>query len=144
MHGLTHEATVAYHSLNADTPPCSATQANCPFGTVLSTSFFPILNQRCIPESFVCDGVEDCVGGTDEEDCLGKDCNDHIVSWSREGMKMHSTPLYKEHAWDSRTPCMVILAQVSAALTYPTFIACSPTSIDNWGEGVRSWDRDYW
>ena len=25
--------------------------------------------ERCINESFVCDGVQDCVGGTDEVNC---------------------------------------------------------------------------
>ena len=55
--------------LNIDTSPCSEEEALCPLGTALTT---PV--ERCIPGSFVCDGVEDCIGGTDEEDCLGKDC----------------------------------------------------------------------
>ena len=25
--------------------------------------------ERCINESFVCDGIQDCVGGTDEVNC---------------------------------------------------------------------------
>ena len=54
--------------LNTDTSPCSEEEVLCPLGTALT---IPI--ERCIPGSFVCDGVEDCIGGTDEEACSSKD-----------------------------------------------------------------------
>ena len=67
---LLTQVAVYYHSfLNTDTFQCSEEKFFCPLGTALT---FPI--ERCILESFVCDGVEDCIGGTDEEDCSSKDC----------------------------------------------------------------------
>ena len=66
---LLTQVPVYYHCfLNTDTFQCSEEEFFCPLGTALTIPF-----ERCIPESFVCDGVEDCIGGTDEENCSSKD-----------------------------------------------------------------------
>ena len=41
---------------------CEDGESSCPRGRINSAT-------SCIPESFVCDGIEDCIGGTDEMNC---------------------------------------------------------------------------
>ena len=41
---------------------CEDGERTCPLGKINSFS-------SCIPESGVCDGIQDCVGGTDEVNC---------------------------------------------------------------------------
>ena len=43
---------------------CEDGESSCPRGRINS-------GISCIPESFVCDGIEDCIGGTDEMNCTG-------------------------------------------------------------------------
>ena len=38
-------------------------------GRLDSSGKVDALGERCINESFVCDGIQDCFGGTDEVDC---------------------------------------------------------------------------
>ena len=41
----------------------------CPMGRIDSSGRVDTSGERCINKSFVCDGMQDCVGGTDEVDC---------------------------------------------------------------------------
>ena len=41
---------------------CEDEECTCPLGRINSVG-------SCIPESGVCDGIQDCVGGTDEVNC---------------------------------------------------------------------------
>ena len=43
----------------------------CPMGKLDSSGRVDTSGERCINESFVCDGYQDCVGGTDEMNCTG-------------------------------------------------------------------------
>ena len=51
----------SYFLLHVD---CEDGESVCPLGVISSS-------QRCISESLVCDGIQDCVGGTDEMNCTG-------------------------------------------------------------------------
>ena len=51
---------------------CRSGEVSCPFGRI-------DLFRRCIPESYVCDGYQDCVGGTDEMNCT-KPCKVFIAN----------------------------------------------------------------
>ena len=44
---------------------CEDRESACPLGRIGT------FGGSCIPESFVCDGFQDCVGGTDEMNCTG-------------------------------------------------------------------------
>ena len=46
--------------------PCTEGEHQCRFGTPLGGGKIP-----CIPEEYVCDGIEDCFLDTDEENCTG-------------------------------------------------------------------------
>ena len=54
---------------------CEDGESTCPLGRI--NSF-----RSCIPESHVCDGFEDCVGGTDEVNCgPSKTLTDNRNDW---------------------------------------------------------------
>ena len=52
---------------------CEDGEIACPLGRIGRSGRIDTFGGRCINESFVCDGIQDCVGGTDEVNCgLGK------------------------------------------------------------------------
>ena len=48
---------------------CRSGDVICPLGRIGIFEQSDVYGERCINESFVCDGIQDCVGGTDEVDC---------------------------------------------------------------------------
>ena len=48
---------------------CEDGETVCPLGRIGRSGRIDTFGGRCINESFVCDGVQDCVGGTDEVNC---------------------------------------------------------------------------
>ena len=52
---------------------CKDGHVVCPMGRLDSSGRVDTYGDRCINESFVCDGIQDCFGGTDEVNCgVGK------------------------------------------------------------------------
>ena len=48
---------------------CEDGEILCPLGRIGRSGRIDTFGERCINESFVCDGVQDCAGGTDEVNC---------------------------------------------------------------------------
>ena len=48
---------------------CRDGEIACPLGRIGISGRIDTFGGRCINESFVCDGIQDCVGGTDEVNC---------------------------------------------------------------------------
>ena len=48
---------------------CEDGEIACSLGRIGGFGRIDTFGGRCINESFVCDGIQDCVGGTDEMNC---------------------------------------------------------------------------
>ena len=57
---------MTYHLPHTD---CEDGEIACPLGRIDRSGRIDTFSGRCINESFECDGIQDCVGGTDEVNC---------------------------------------------------------------------------
>ena len=48
---------------------CRDGEIICPLGRIGTSGRIDTFGGRCVNESFACDGIQDCVGGTDEVNC---------------------------------------------------------------------------